>query len=138
MVVYPAKNEKHVVTIFTDITCSYCRKLHAQIDEYNALGITIQYLAYPRSGLYSGNGKMSKRYEDLRSIWCSENPAEAMTRAKSGSSVASRTCDDPIAEEFAFGQQIGVSGTPALILADGSLLSGYRPPADLAKILNNM
>ena len=136
MIVYPAKNEKHVVTVFTDITCGYCRKLHAQIDEYNALGITVQYLAYPRSGL-SRNGQITKGYQDLQSIWCNANPAKAMTQAKSGANVATLTCDNAVAEEFAFGQQIGVSGTPAIILDDGSLLSGYRPPADLAQLLNN-
>src|SRR5699024_8718778 len=39
-IVYKAKAEKYVVTVFTDITCSYCQKLHQQIADYNAQGIT--------------------------------------------------------------------------------------------------
>jgi thiol:disulfide interchange protein DsbC len=136
MIVYRAKDEKHVVTIFTDITCGYCRKLHAQMDEYNALGITVQYLAFPRSGLFDRTGQQSQGYRDLISIWCNENPADAMTKAKNGSKFAYRTCDKPIDEHYAFGQKIGVSGTPAIILADGTLLPGYKPPADLASVLN--
>lgn len=30
MIVYKAPQEKHVITVFTDITCGYCHKLHEQ------------------------------------------------------------------------------------------------------------
>ncbi len=139
MIVYPAKNEKHVVTVFTDITCGYCRKLHEQMDAYNELGITIKYLAYPREGIRNNRtGEYTQGFKDLRSVWCHENPEEALTKAKSGGSVANRICESPIAEEFTFGRQIGVSGTPAIIFDNGMMLPGYRPPHDLAQILNNI
>lgn len=135
MIVYPAKDEKYVVSIFTDITCGYCRKLHSEMDDYNKLGITVKYLAYPRAGVYDQSGSFSKGFQDLRSIWCHEDPVEAMTKAKGGAAVVQRICDKPIKEEFEFGQQIGVSGTPAIILENGDLLPGYKPAADLEKIL---
>jgi len=135
MISYPAKDEKHVVTVFTDITCGYCRKMHAQMSEYNDLGITIRYLAYPRSGVRDRTGELSQGFKDLRSIWCHENPEEALTKAKAGSSVAQRICDKPIAEEFEFGRQIGVSGTPAIVMENGMMIPGYQPPEKLAEIL---
>ncbi|WP_448211938.1 thioredoxin fold domain-containing protein [Colwellia sp. MEBiC06753] len=138
MIVYPAKDEKYVVTVFTDITCGYCRKMHSHMEEYNDLGITVRYLAYPRAGVYQAPGTFSKGFEDLRSIWCSENPNDAMDRGKSGSSIPRRICDKPVAENFDFGRQVGVTGTPAVILANGFMFSGYRDPEQLLKILQTL
>jgi len=138
VIVYPAKNEKHVVTVFTDITCGYCRKLHEQMDDYNNLGITVKYLAYPRSGIKDRTGDYSQGFKDLRSIWCHEKPEEALTKAKSGSNVANRICESPIEAQFNFGRQIGVNGTPAIIFDNGMMLPGYQPPEKLAQILNSL
>ncbi|MGJ8691936.1 MAG: thioredoxin fold domain-containing protein [Thalassotalea sp.] len=138
MVIYPAKNEKHVITVFTDITCGYCRKMHNLMDEYNDLGITVRYLAYPRHGITDESGNLTQGFKDLRSIWCHETPEAAMTKAKQGQSVAYRVCDAPIEAEFKFGQQIGVNGTPAIVLENGMMLPGFREPQDLASTLANM
>ncbi|WP_440875741.1 bifunctional protein-disulfide isomerase/oxidoreductase DsbC [Thalassotalea sp. PLHSN55] len=138
MIVYPAENEKHVITVFTDITCGYCRQMHKQMDQYNDLGITVRYLAYPRSGVTDRNGNLSQGYKDLNSIWCHEDPAKALTKAKNGGNVAQRICDKPIKEEFDFGRQVGVNGTPAIILADGNMIPGYQPPERLIQVLENM
>jgi thiol:disulfide interchange protein DsbC len=138
MIIYPAKNEKHVVTVFTDITCGYCRKMHEQMDEYNDNGITVRYLAYPRSGIKERSGQYSQGFKDLRSIWCNENPEDALTKAKMGSNVAQRICDKPIEDEFNFGRQVGVSGTPAVILENGMMLPGYQEPNALINILEQV
>jgi len=138
MIVYPAKDEKHVITVFTDITCGYCRKMHKQMDEFNDKGITVRYLAYPRSGIFDRAGKLSDGFKDLRSIWCHEDPSVAMTKAKLGSSVAERICESPVEAEFNFGRQIGVNSTPAIIFPNGMLAPGYRAPEALLKILESM
>ncbi len=138
MIIYPAKDEKHIVTVFTDITCTYCRKMHQEMDAYNDLGITIRYLAYPREGITNRYGELTNGYKDLRSIWCNEDPNDALTRAKDGASVSLRICDKPVEAEFNFGRQIGVSGTPAIVLDNGSMLSGYRPPKDLKALLDSI
>jgi len=138
MIVYPAKNEKHVVTVFTDITCGYCRKMHEQMDDYNDKGITVRYLAYPRSGTKNRSGQYSQGFKDLRSIWCNENPAQALTKAKAGSSVAQRVCDKPIEDEFNFGRQVGVNSTPTVILENGMMFPGYQEPDALIKMLEQM
>ncbi len=138
MIVYPAKNEKHVVTVFTDITCSYCRKMHEQMADYNDKGITIRYLAYPRAGVKDRAGRYSQAFKDLRSIWCHEDPQQALTKAKSGANVAARICDMPIEDEFNFGRQVGVTGTPAIMLADGMMIPGYQDPNKLLMLLETV
>ena len=112
--------------------------MHKQMSEYNDKGITVRYMAYPRSGIKNQFGELSKGFKDLRSIWCNEDPKMALTKAKAGSPVAPRICDKPIEDEFHFGRQIGVNSTPAIIFANGMLTPGYRPPADLIKVLDAM
>ena len=138
MIVFPAKNEKHVVTVFTDITCGYCRRMHDQIGEYNDKGITVRYLAYPRSGIRDQQGNYAQGFKDLQSIWCHEDPADALTKAKLGAQVAQRICDSKVEAEFNFGRQIGVNGTPAIILENGLMLPGYQTPDNLLQIITEV
>ncbi|MFQ3236352.1 MAG: thiol:disulfide interchange protein DsbC [Paraglaciecola sp.] len=126
---YKAKKEKYVVNVFTDITCGYCRKLHNQMEEYNDLGITIRYLAFPRSGL-SGQS-----YQDMVSVWCADDPQKALTAAKNGRAVSNQSCSARVADQYNFGQSVGVSGTPNIILPDGSIIPGYQPPEQLLQAL---
>ncbi|UJF22894.1 bifunctional protein-disulfide isomerase/oxidoreductase DsbC [Shewanella sp. OMA3-2] len=131
MLVYKAKNEKHVVTVFTDVDCGYCRKLHNQMSEYNDLGITIRYLAYPRAGIPSANA------DEMQAVWCAKDPLQAMTDAKEGKNIQASSCDIDISKQFDLGRSFGVNGTPAMILADGSMVPGYQPPKDLLKVLES-
>jgi len=137
MIIYKAENEKYVVSVFTDITCGYCRKMHEQMADYNARGITFRYLAYPRAGIKDRAGNLSQGFKDLRSVWCSEDNATALTKAKSGTGIAYRICEAPIEAQFNFGRQIGVNGTPAIILSNGMMVPGYQPPAQLEELLKN-
>ena len=131
MVIFPAKGERRaVVNIFTDVDCGYCRKLHNEIDQYAELGIEVRYLAYPREGLESDTAST------MRSVWCSSDPNTAMTRAKNSQRIAQRECPtDPVDEQFALGQQLGVSGTPSIITDAGEMFPGYIPAPQLAKRL---
>ena len=126
---YKADNEKYVVNIFTDITCGYCRKLHNEMDQYNDLGITVRYLAFPRGGL------KSRTYTDMVSVWCAKDKQAAMDNAKAGGTVASENCETKVAEQYAFGQKVGVNGTPNIIMPDGSVIPGYQPPKKLEEAL---
>ena len=112
--------------------------MHSEIDEYNANGITIRYMAYPRSGIRNHKGEYSQGFKDLQSIWCHENPTEALTKAKLGAQVAQRICDTKIEDEFNFGRQVGVSGTPAIMFEDGTMIPGYQPPEQLSIVLDKM
>lgn len=126
----PSGETKAVLTVFTDIDCGYCRKLHREIDEMNDLGIEVHYLAYPRAGLGSPS------YRKIATAWCSDNRQETLTRMKNGENVPENVCpENPVAAELALGERFGVNGTPALVLEDGTLIPGYRPAKDLAKAL---
>lgn len=123
----PEKDKiKHTVTVFTDMDCYYCQKLHKEIAEYNRLGIEIRYLAYPRMGLESPS------YFKSVSVWCANDKKAALTKAKNGEPVKELKCDDnPVATHFTLGKLLGVNGTPALLLENGQLHPGYVPAADL-------
>ncbi|HIP76153.1 MAG TPA: bifunctional protein-disulfide isomerase/oxidoreductase DsbC [Psychromonas hadalis] len=131
MIVYPASNEKHVVTVFTDTSCGYCKKLHAEMADYNRLGITVRYLAFPRGGI------RSNAYHEMVSIWCAENRNEAMHNSKIGKGIIPKTCKNTVKEQYELGLFFGVNGTPALVLEDGSLQPGYVPAARLIGILDS-
>ena len=124
-IVFAPPNAKHTVSVFTDIECGYCRKLHDDIAEYNRQGIAVEYLAFPRMGLGSPDHK------NMVSVWCAANPKQALTEAKSGKPVPARTCDNPVAKEYELGQRVGVTGTPAIFSQGGVLLGGYLSPKQL-------
>lgn len=127
-ITFPAKGEtKAKVAVFTDIDCGYCRKLHTEVPRMNELGIEVSYLAYPRAGIGSPS------YDKAVSVWCAEDPLQAMTDAKAGRAVASAQCENPVANEYNLGNQMGVTGTPAILLEDGTLVPGYLPAEQLAQ-----
>ena len=131
LIVYsPAGKPKAVLHVFTDIDCGFCRKLHQAVPELNAMGIEVRYLAFPRAGLGSGS------YRKAVTAWCSDNRPETLTRLKNGEEVPEKLCENnPVAAQFELGQELGVSGTPASILSDGTLVPGFRSAADIANIL---
>ncbi|RZO84258.1 MAG: DsbC family protein [Oceanococcus sp.] len=128
MITFAAKNQKHEMTVFTDIDCGYCRKLHREMAEYNDAGITVHYVFYPRSG---PNTPSFKKAEE---VWCSKDQNKAMTEAKDGRDVSAKACSTPVMEHFRAGQEIGVRGTPALVLDDGTMQPGYVPAKRLAQL----
>jgi thiol:disulfide interchange protein DsbC len=126
LISFKSKNEKYSVTVFTDVDCGYCRKLHNQIEEYNKLGITINYAAFPRSGL--GTDSFTK----MVNAWCSDNTKLSLTRLKNNKVVDTNFCDNqPVSKHYAIGKKLGVTGTPAIFSTDGILIPGYLSPEDL-------
>lgn len=125
----PKGETKATITVFTDIDCGYCRKLHKEVPQLNAMGIRVDYLGYPRAGVGSNS------YNKLVSAWCSDDPMDAMTKAKNGAIIPTKNCDNPIASHLRLGQKVGVNGTPAIVLDSGKLLPGYAPADALAKQL---
>ena len=131
MIVFAAPQERHVITVFTDIDCGYCRKLHREVGDYNKHGISVHYLSFPRSGLNSPS------YKKAVAVWCSKDRNQAMTLAKNGETVPDVNCDNPVQKEYLLGQRVGIQGTPAIVLEDGSLLPGYVPADKLARELES-
>jgi thiol:disulfide interchange protein DsbC len=125
---YPANGEeKAVVDVFTDIDCPYCRKLHDEVPQLNDYGITVNYYGYPRSG------PDTPSFSKYVSVWCADDQQAAMDAAKSGKSVEQRNCENPVEEQFRLGAQVGVTGTPAILLEDGKMVRGYVPARNLAE-----
>ena len=120
------------INVFTDVDCGYCRKLHSEIAEINALGIRVRYLAYPRGGIGS------EGYEKLVTAWCAKDPQATLTNLKSGRTMKMSNCESPVKDQYFLGQQIGISGTPAIITSDGRLFPGYLPAGELSKRIFGM
>ncbi len=129
---YPAENEKFSITVFTDINCGYCRKLHNEIAQLNQLGVSVKYLAFPRGGLNS------KTYQDMASIWCAQDSAQAMNNAKRGGKVVPESCTNTVAQQYELGRRLGVTGTPAIVFENGQMQPGYVPAAQLLSILTSV
>jgi thiol:disulfide interchange protein DsbC len=126
MVVFAAKEAKTHITVFTDTDCGYCQKLHSEVAELTKLGVEVRYLAFPRQGVGSHG------YNTLTSIWCADDPVDAMNEAKARRSVPNKTCKNPVDKQYALGQAVGVQGTPTIILANGKMIPGYQPAQQLA------
>ena len=125
MVIYPAKGEtKAVIYAFTDADCGYCRKLHSEMDDINARGIEVRYLAWPRS---------QESVPKMEAIWCSQDRKAAMDQAKIGANVQGPSCANPVQEHMALGSRLGVRGTPAVFTETGQQVGGYLPAAELAQ-----
>lgn len=126
----PKETAKYTITVFTDIDCGYCRRLHSQIAEYNRLGIRVRYMFFPRSG------PDTESWHKAEAVWCSSNRNDALTRAKNGEDLKAAKCPtDIIKRDFELGQKLAVDGTPAIFLPSGEMLGGYLPPGQLVKYL---
>ena len=125
MIIYKPKKTKYTLTVFTDIDCAYCRKLHSQMAEYNALGIRIRYMAFPRAGLDS------ESFNKAVDVWCDKDRHQAITDAMNDKQVNSSSCNAPVKAQYELGRRLGVSGTPAIFLESGELIPGYVPPKRL-------
>jgi len=127
MVIFAPENPKTHITVFTDTDCGYCQKLHSEMAELNKLGVEVRYVAFPRQGIGSVG------YKTLVNVWCAADKQQAMNQAKRRQKVADAKCDNPIEKQYELGQLIGVRGTPAIVLANGQLIPGYQPAAQLAQ-----
>ncbi|MDX1799905.1 MAG: DsbC family protein [Marinobacter sp.] len=132
-IIFPAKGkQKAEISVFTDIDCPYCRKLHSEVGQLNDMGITVKYYAFPRSG------PNTPSFSKYVSVWCSDDQQKALTEAKQGVRVAAKSCDNPVRAQFELGNRIGVTGTPAIVLEDGNMIRGYVPADKLAQGLGLM
>lgn len=130
MITYAPEKPLHTVTVFTDIDCGFCRRMHAEMDQYAKQGIAIRYLFYPRAGIGSDS------YKKAVSVWCADDRRSAMDTAKAGNAVPDKTCANPVEAHYELGQQMRVQGTPALVLSDGEMVPGYVPADKLRRALD--
>jgi thiol:disulfide interchange protein DsbC len=135
-VIFAPPHPKFTVTVFTDLDCAYCRVFHQHIAQYNAAGIAVQYLFWPRTGIKSvPGGEETPSYIKAVSVWCSKDRKKSFTEAMKGQVVPRGTCTNPVAREYHLGEHIGVDGTPTIIAEDGTVIGGYLPPRQLLQTL---
>ena len=134
MLIFSPKNPQYTITVFTDVDCQYCRKLHSEMAELNRLGVRVRYMFYPRTG------PNTESWRKAEAVWCSADRNEALTRAKAGGALdTSKSCGpNPVAREYALGQSIGVRGTPAILTENGDYIAGYMPPHDLVEEIKQL
>ena len=131
-ITFAAKEPKHEVMVFTDIDCGYCRKLHNEMEGYNEQGVTVHYLFFPRAGIGS------ESFDKAVNVWCADDKQTAMTGAKNGTKLDSKSCDNPVEKQYKLGKAVGVTGTPAIMTMDGQLIGGYMPPERLLPQLDSL
>ncbi|MFT4816406.1 MAG: thiol:disulfide interchange protein DsbC [Pseudohongiellaceae bacterium] len=129
MIIFTPEVVKATITVFTDVDCTYCRKLHSELDQLMAKGIEVRYLAYPRGGFEAAS------YDKMLSVWCSDDRKKSLTQAKNGQNLPAGDCDSPVLAHHALGNELGISGTPALIFPDGTVIPGYMDADRLATML---
>lgn len=132
MIRYAPANPKYTVTVFTDVDCPYCRAFHANIAEINKLGIAVDYLFWPRSGL--GTPSAQKAVD----VWCASDRQAALTHAFEGQPPRNASCQSPVAHDFNLGVDLGVDGTPTVIADNGVVLGGYVDPQELLRRLQTV
>ena len=132
MIVFSPANPKMTITVFTDVDCGFCRKLHSQIAEINKAGVKVRYMMYPRTG------PGTESWKKAESVWCAADRKEALTRAKKGEPVKGKACGDAVIKaQFEMGDDLGVEGTPAIFTQNGDYIGGYLAPADLVQAVQD-
>lgn len=131
-IVFAPPNPKYTLTVFTDVECAYCRKMHSEIAEYNKQGIAIEYVAFPRQGLGSDD------FKEMVAVWCAADPKKALTDSKNGNPVPYKNCRNPVTQQYSLGRRMGLQGTPMVLTSDGVQLGGYVPPAKLRAELDRL
>ena len=130
--IFEPETVKHTVTVFTDIDCAYCRKLHREMPELQALGVKVRYIFYPRSG------PGSKSWQKADWVWCADDRNTALTDAKADRPIEAKQCDTPVDIHYNLGRQVGLTGTPAIVLETGDMFPGYIPAKLLVQRLDSM
>ena len=132
MLVFGPKDPKYTVTVFTDVDCPYCRRLHSEIGVYNRLGIRVRYLLYPRTG------PNTPSWTKAEQVWCAADHNDALTRAKLGQVLQVKPCASNVVNmTYALGREFAIDGTPAIVMTNGEVLPGYLPPDVLLKHLQD-
>ncbi len=126
-IIYKADDEKYVINVFTDVDCPYCRKLHENVPELNKMGVTIKYLAFPRSGVNT------ESYYRSVAVWCADNPKQAMDRGMSNKDNPLVSCKNPVIDHLILAKKLNVTGTPFIFFENGDHIPGYVKPKDLLK-----
>ncbi len=124
-----AADNKRPIIVFTDPHCPYCSKLHQvlheAVDKDPSLTFKIKISPFKQS---------SK--EISRTIVCNQS-MEQLELAFAGKSLPEPTCQTDAPEKnVQLAQQLGIRGTPTMIMPNGQIVPGYRPLDVLLEEIN--
>jgi len=131
MIVFGPANSKMTVTIFTDIDCGYCRRFHSQIAEISKAGVRVRYMMFPRTG------PGTESWRKAESVWCAKDRRDALTRAKKGEELKTKSCADAESIKDAVGVRRGHGrgGHARHLHADGRLHRRVHDPDQLVQTI---
>jgi thiol:disulfide interchange protein DsbC len=132
MIIFEPKKTRHTITVFTDIDCGYCRKLHGEINTLLDAGIRVRYMFFPRAGVGSNS------YKKAVAVWCADDRKAALTAAKNNQPIDMKSCDNPLAEHMELVDKLGARGTPFIVLENGKVQPGYVPAPQMIKMLDQI
>jgi len=127
MLVFPAHGKVlGKLTVFTDPTCAYCRKVHQEMDILRAGGVTVRYIPFVRIGMDTVPA------EQLETVWCADDPLAAMDTimgTREGELGDKNDCDNAasVKKGFELAMLLGLQGTPVLFVEEGQRIDGYVP-----------
>jgi thiol:disulfide interchange protein DsbC len=121
-------NGKRVIYTFEDPNCGYCKQLQKELVKVN--DVTIYTFLWPILSQDS--------VDKSRAIWCAKDRAKAWDdyMLRGAAVQGDGKCDAPIDRNMELAQRFGIRGTPAIFLADGRMLGGYLPAAELEQAMN--
>jgi len=129
MIIFGPASSKMTVTVFTDIDCGYCRRFHNQIADINKAGVRVRYMMFPRTG------PGTESWRKAESVWCAKDRRDALTRAKRGEELKSKSCPEAssVKSQWAMGEDLGVEGTPAIFTTTGDYIGGFMTADQLVQ-----
>ena len=118
---------KRVLYTFEDPNCGYCRKFQQELAKVD--NITIYTFLWP---ILSPDS-----VEKSKAVWCAKDRAKAWDDIMNAGAVPKndRSCPNPLAKNSELAQRFGVTGTPAVYLADGRQIGGYMAAEKLEEAL---
>lgn len=125
------KGKSGEIHVFADPNCIHCKRYENSLSEIK--DVTVYLHLFPILSQDS--------VDKAKQVWCADKPAEAWKAWMiSGKELpAKMDCDtSAVSNSLAFGQSIGVNGTPTTIFSDGSRAPGAMSPAALMKKINSL
>ncbi len=120
-------NGKRKLAVFADPNCGYCKRFEKDLQKLD--NVTIYHYLYP----ILGEDSKTKS----KNIWCAKDKAKTWNDWMiNGTVPLTANCDasaiDTVVE---FGKKNRITGTPMILLADGTRVPGAVPLAQIEKML---
>ncbi|MBK5094923.1 MAG: DsbC family protein, partial [Deltaproteobacteria bacterium] len=123
---------KHKVIVFDDPDCPWCKKLHGEIKQVVARDPEVAFFVR----VYSRNNNPQSVQKALSIVCGKKNAAKLLDDAFAGKELPEAKCKTNAVEETAkIAGKLGIRGTPAMVLSDGRLISGYMQADALLKLI---